>query len=150
MSTKSNYKKWVWEYERRRENLRSSYAKSRRHLTYKISSWKRQIRRIEEREKKIKHIYLYVNSFFDIDIKNINQGEVYNLAINVFYKYGMESGIQGSFLARFLNRKALYRAAVKRRMFTQSFKTSQANKETYHNFINYINNASENKLKKAS
>jgi len=142
MKSRAYYQRSIWKYEQRRKVLKgvygrtSEYGKRVKHITKKISTWKREIRRIDERVKKIPEIYKAVKDFFGIDIRVKGTTKKYSIAISCYYKYGMENGISGADLARYIGRVGLKQPSFQRLKFTRSFKTNQSNKQIYHNFVN--------------
>ena len=130
---------------KRREELRerfgshraNGYADAVKNIRAKISFCKRQIKRIDARNEKIKSILYSVNKFFGVDIKSNVSNKIHSLARNCYYKYGMEHGIEGSKLSAFIGRSKLS-AHKQRTRFTRSFKTNPENKKQYHNFLNSI------------
>lgn len=140
--SRKQYYTMVWQYKKRRYELKNKYTgreytKRRLRLQRKINTWKCQIKRIDSRNKRIKRLALAVNKYFGQNIKNIVCKKDHWLAMNVFYKYGIEDGIQGVFLAQYLKRKDYSMPSRLRLKFTKSFRTDKTNREEYHKFKKY-------------
>jgi hypothetical protein len=145
---KKHYQSLIWKYEKRRQAVRDKYKrgtpeyrKGTKQLTIKISRWKQQIRRIDARTDIASKIYLRINEFFETDIRIYNGSPTHALAIKCFYKYGIEFGLSGRFLGKFLNRKSLNMGSELRLRLTRSFKTNPDNRNIYHKLKSYINEA---------
>ena len=144
---RGDYYKKIWQYEKRRSDIRKKYgsrlsvgyAQRVMMITRKINQWKLQIKRIDKRNKKIESIQNSINSYFCVNIRDKIKSKTHSLARNCYYKYGMEHGIEGSKLSRFIGR-SLLSAHKQRTRFTRSFKTNNENKQQYHNFLNSLNN----------
>jgi hypothetical protein len=133
----SEYKKRIWQYEKRRE---ASYATSRR-LSAKIRQMKQCLAsreaRIEKANIKIDSLINAVNDFFSVDIKSSSRESVHQLARKVYYKIGLEMQLREVILCRRINRRSQI-ASYHREVFTASFKTNEENKKVFHNFKEYI------------
>ena len=140
LKDKNAYDKMLHEYERRIRNHIEATTRLRR----KVRILKKSIKRQEDRNNKLHQINKYVRQFTGHSVQNIggftgNKKEL-NLAKNLFYKYCLENGIQGNFVAKFCGMKYTDTVSKGRLNFTRSFKTNQYNKEQYHRFLEFINN----------
>lgn len=137
MLTKTEYKKRIWQYEKRREK---SYQTSRR-LSDKIRQMKACLASREVREKNINDKVMVllenINNFFCVDIKSGKTDYHHKLARNVYYKIGLEMQIQEAMLCRKINRRP-QTASYNREVFTKSFKDNPANKQAFYNFKDYL------------
>lgn len=127
MSSRSQYVSMIWIYKSRRLGL-----------TKKIAQWQNEIRRIDLRNSKQEKLKNCINEYFQVDIASRKMDEKHKMARNVYYKYGMENGFEGSFLCKAIGRTKTKIAAECRLRFTRSFKTNKTNKETYHKFTSYM------------
>lgn len=131
---KSYYIK-IWVYKKRREDYRQQGKKEQVYKTSrKIAQWKYQIGRIDKRNSIINDLILTVNEYFELDIRLRVYNKKYNLARNIFYKYGMEHRLEGTVLARSLGRTRGKTAGECRLRLTKSFRSNPEIKEIYHRF----------------
>lgn len=145
MDRKWYYKK-IWKYVEKRKEIKKRYKhgdpryKVRiKAIKMKIDTWRCQIKRIDARKEKISQILRAVNRYFVTDIRKKKYDKTRLMAVNVFYKYAMENGIEGAFLARHMNRKDVSIPSRLRLKFTRSFKDKPTHKEVYHNFKKFMN-----------
>jgi len=145
--TKNRYQQMVWVYKKRRSKLRERYGKRSaeygrraKPLTSKISIWNRQIKRIEDRNAKIKYIDKRICEFFCVTTM-LNSRRTKNsvgLARRVFVKYCLENGVRSVDLDKYLGLK---NACAKQRVrFTKSFNKHPESKKSYHKFVQYAKN----------
>lgn len=129
----------IYIYKQRREGYKAEGKKENYYqCTKKISQWSKGIRRLDERTSAINQMILAIDDFFEVDIKSRVLNTTHKLARNVFYKYGMENGIQGAFLSLALGRTRKKTASECRLRFTRSFPDNNGNKTTYHKFKSYM------------
>jgi hypothetical protein len=147
--TKAEYQKWIWEYERRREELRKKYkindpeylAKSKV-LQRKLDSWKQAVKLIEQRRNKIRALGNAVATFTGFNVRSCGGqkplSEQAKLARALFYKYGLENRIMAYFLRGYTGDKDKGTPDSCRRRFTQSFSKDHQNKELWLRFKDHI------------
>lgn len=137
---KNTYEKIYSEYQKRIE----SHQKIITSLRKKCKSLRRSIKRQGQRNDLLHETNKFVKDFTGYSVCNIGgntgRNKDLNLAKNLFYKYCLESGIQGGFIARFCGMKQTETVAKQRKIFTRSFATNKENKENYHRFLAYIKN----------
>lgn len=135
----SEYKKRIWQYEKRRKE---SYATSRR-LSAKIRQMKQCLAareaRVVKANKKIDSLINAVNDFFSVDIKSSSRESVHQLARKVYFKIGLEMQLREVLLCRRIKRRPQI-ASYHREVFTASFKSNEENKKVFHNFKQYYKN----------
>lgn len=145
MKDRAYYQRSIWKYEKRREQIRKryggyrkkGYAQAVKKIRRRLNSYRKQIKSIDARNKKIKELVDKINNFFEVNIKSKQKTLLLSLARSCYYKYGMEHGVDGSFLSVHIGRSRIT-AHKQRTRFTRSFKTNKKNKEQYHNFLNSI------------
>lgn len=137
---KNTYEKIYSEYQKRIK----SHQKIITSLRHKCKSLKRSIKRQGKRNDFLNEVNGFVKEFTGYSVFNIGgntgRNKDLNLAKNIFYKYCLESGVQGGFVARFCGMKQTETVAKQRKNFTRSFATNKENKENYHRFIAYVKN----------
>lgn len=146
--TKNQYQQAVNTYTKRRTELIrrqavaiASMRKRQRALSKKMDTWKNQLRRIEAREQRVKAAAAIVCEYFSVKTlvnQYGNRKRKMIMVLNVFYKYGIESGIGGKYLSHYTGCKTVPPAANQRRKFTASFRTNKNNLDTWHNFKAYV------------
>ena len=140
LKDKNAYDKMLHEYERRIRNHVNAVTRLRK----KCRILRKSIKRQEDRNNKLHEINKYVRHFTGYSVQNLggftgNNREL-NFAKNLFYKYCLENGIQGNFVAKFCGMKTTETVSKRRLVFTRSFKTNSYNKEQYHLFLEFIKN----------
>lgn len=126
MKTKNHYQRYIAEYTQRSNR----HKKAIRNIGKKLKLWKEQIKRIEKKEEKMILIKKYIIEYFgSIDAQTIGR--------SVFFKYCIENGINGCYVAQFL--KVFPSTPARARLiFTRSFKTKKENRESWHRFNQFI------------
>lgn len=145
---RSGYQSLIWEYKRRRNLYKENYKgelpiyKTERYiqLTMKISQWRKEIKRLDKRKRKIAYLLNSVNKYFSVRIQDRVRNEAHDLARKIYFKVGLESKICGTHLSRFIGRKHYDVAALNRRSLIKSFAVKPGNKQAYHNFKKYFEN----------
>lgn len=111
-------------------------------INSRIKTCKKAIKRIEDRESKVKRLDALVMEFFDVvSMRGSNSAgrvsdDLFLLARKVFYKYGMENGIKGSQLERYTGASS-WTAGRSRMQFTRSFTNNKNNYEKWKQFAEY-------------
>lgn len=138
MATKAEYKKWIWQYKRRRE----TFVKRQKALSAKIKIWKRQVKRMEDREKKVSALGGYIYSFMGYSVRNSGGNRRMPIEMRnsrgIFYKYGLENGIAGNLLREYTKDSAPGTPGRVRRWFNRKFQSNPSLREQYQAFCNYI------------
>jgi hypothetical protein len=127
------------EYNSRRDIVRQRIAKDRiilNRLTKKIKGYKQGLRVVKKNLERVKQVDIKISGFTGVMAK----GSSYNpkskqrdLSRDILCKYGIENGINGTIIARYLGYSS-GRPALKRRLFTRSFATSDNNREMWQRF----------------
>ena len=132
---KSNSKKWIWEYKRRRKILRDNIDR----IDHKIWVWQKAVEKIEGTEDFLKGLVNEVNEYFSVDITSRVSKQNVIVARSVYYKIAIESGIYGTVASKHIKRTKSY--GCKDRMnFTRTLKKNKSNREAFHNFKQYFEN----------
>lgn len=102
----------------------------------KIRSFQRSLRVIEKRQKTIINIAQKIEDFTGIDLikAKYSKSKAANLSRNLFFKYGIEHGISGNFLAEYCKIVNKGMPSIMRRKFTKTFETNVENKTSYYRF----------------
>ncbi len=111
------------------------YEQRRKRLTQKIQIWRSSLKKMDERSDEVIALIKEVNKYFGVDISD--KGYKILLARQCYFKYGLETGINGHRLEAPLKRPKNC-AINSRKYFTNSFKTNPSNKQAYHSFKNYM------------
>jgi hypothetical protein len=132
----------IFIYKQRRTEYKKNkikYAEKIRKLTYKISWMKKNLRLMEKNDmvKRVSKLLKLVNEYFVVDIKLRIREDKHILARNVYYKFGLESGLCGRKLCLLIGRTDPHRAYEGRASFTKSFKNKPENKIAFINFTRY-------------
>lgn len=134
-------------YMKRMENLKNEYSESSpfykarlEALRYKIRIWKKAIQRIEAKELQINDLVDKIEAFFGFSLRNTANSQTKEVvtAKKIFSKYGMENGIKGRTLSRYLGYVDEDTASKFRKQFTRSFIEHPENKELFNRFKNYV------------
>lgn len=150
LKSKNEYQKSIWKYHLRRESYKAKYGKTSetylklsRSIQLKLDTWKKAIKRIEIRDNLIKEIDDNITEFIGKSpYKSIHSTDQLTIvAKNIFFKYGIENGISGVYLADYAGLKYRIDASRYRLQFTRSFKTNKYNLEMWHRFKDYLNNS---------
>lgn len=148
----------IAEYERRRQKVKEKYGRTSEYkqrvkkIQTKIGGWNRDIKRIDERNNKIRAIGNALSTFIGYNVKDMGGEDssyggfitntlmqTANLAACIFSKYGMENGIAGNFLSEYMNRPSVTASRL-RLSFTRSWTKDPTKKDMYLRFKEYIKN----------
>lgn len=151
-TTRKEYITKIWMYKQRRAYYKLNYTGDEpysntygyKKLSMKISQWTKEIKRLDKRNEKIKRLLKSVNNYFDVDIKIKSAQKEVILAKKIYFKIGIESGICGTHLSRYLGKTYINEATYNRRTLTESFKTNPENKKAFHDFKNYLKEKNKN------
>lgn len=144
--TRSEYVSHIWEYKKRRNVVAKRIIADRKQVTQlqkKINRWANQIKIIDKRNDKIKSIDNAIKDFLGVSVKGrgidtSSKNTHLQLAKKIFYKYGIEQGINGAFLCKYTDTTNPYSASRSRILFTQSFQDNKENSEMYHRFLAHL------------
>jgi len=139
MPTRSEYVTMIWVYKARRKLIKDKWGTGKTvQLTKKISQWTKEIKRIDKRNEIIGNLIESVNNYFDVKIESKCMDAAHKLARKVYYKYGIETRMQGVWISKAIGMSRVHTATESRRIFTQSFKTNEYHKSIYHRFKAYL------------
>lgn len=105
---------------------------------------KQQMRRMDQRTFRIRNLAKAVARFFEVHLNSFTAkqvrgttGDKITLARKIYFKYGMERGITGSFLAAYIgyHPRIASRGRIK---LTRSFKTNKNNHDTWRRFVEFM------------
>lgn len=142
----------ILNYKKRIEEKKKKYGRwypGARRMNSKITTWKQHIKRIERRDLEMRKLDNYLKEFLGFSVKDtceknsLKQPHELRLARKIFYKYGLENGLRGNWLARYVGAKDKATPSRGRLEFTRSFKTNRGNKEMWERFKSYL---SENQI----
>lgn len=156
---------WLWTYKKRRDKLREkhgiksknqrfnpnmeAYNKDVARINQSIINLTARIKRIEQLSDRIKVLYDAVVKFTGTPLKgvkspkNVKNGALstdIGIAKALYYKYGLENGIENSQLRSYIGKGYYKEAARYRTMLTKSFATNTKNKEIWLNFKRFMKN----------
>lgn len=138
LKNKNAYEKMYHEYKKRIQQHKDSV----KFLTKKVRVLKKIITLREKRQEKLRTSASYIKDFFEVNVHkiggNIGRKKNEQIAKSVFYKYCIENGIRGSYIADYCGLKCKETPCKQRKCFTRSFKTNPENKEIYHRFLIYV------------
>ena len=143
LGSKNRYQQCIHMYLKRRDGYKEKYGvRSERYLELskginrKLSSYRRAIKRIEARDLIIKNLADKIYEFCGVSVwLSINKkDDNVEVAKNLFVKWGMENGIQGILLNRYIGGKGSWTASRRRMKFTKSFLFNANNKEMWMRF----------------
>lgn len=148
--TKNCFQSMIHTYTQRRRDIKKiwfgkpEYAKKVSVINRKLKSWKRSIKIIELKEKRLRVLDRLVMEYLDtpslFHIGPFGSKEIIK-AKRLFFKYGLENGFKGPLLESYIGIKPYTNVAVlHRKRFTKSFNTKPQNKELWHKFLNYAKN----------
>lgn len=150
MTERKQYYHKIYVYERRREALREKYwgtpeyKEKVRNINTKIGSWRRQIRVKDEDRRKTQVMALgnAVAIFLGYNVKDSASGSRGDkrrlLARAIFFKHGLESGINGKFLREYTGDSRKNAPTDSRISFNKSFTSFPEHKDIYHRFLKYM------------
>jgi hypothetical protein len=158
--SKHDYQKYISTYLQRREIIRKKfnvingnsacieYHEAVKNINKKIQNWRKQIRRIKKREKLIKELDNKIIEFMGASVKNTiyKNDKISNISRFIFYKYGLESGINGILLSQYVGSKRKELAGNGRKRFNKSFIKNEYNKEIWYRFKEFINKYDKYKI----
>lgn len=143
---KNGYQKLVWKYKKRREELKKdpfkkNYEARLRRINIRLEGFRHAIAKIEKKEKFMDSVIEKIIEYNGINVLKIPKQLRDTEKINTrycFYKYCIEHGIRGNFIANYLNQDN--ETAIRGRLFfTRSFNENPKNREFYHRFLQYMN-----------
>ena len=132
---KSNYKKWIWEYKRRRKRLRENIDR----IDHKIWVWQEAVKKLEGKEDFLKKLVSVVNEYFAVDITSRCSKQNVIIARSVYYKTAIESGVKGTVASNYIGRTKSY-GSKDRMKFTRTLEKNEVNRKAFHNFKNFYKN----------
>lgn len=155
---KNSYQQYISIYIRRRAELKANkditynYTKKLLNIKQKLDNWRRTLRKIEAREKRIQDLIDMIKDFTGSDVylnkRNYNKND--DISKGIFFKYGMEHRMGGAELSRYIGFSESATGSKNRFRFTRSFKDNPENKKIYHEFLQYVKFENERKKYQAS
>lgn len=150
---KNKLQSHIWEYKRRRGELREKYGVKNGlgapqiykekvyNINLKIRGWQKMIEDIEKRDNQLIAIANHLCYFLGINIKNsINYTDKkHRLARNIYYKYCLENNISATLVAEYVGASRGDIAARGRLSFNKSFEKHPENRDVYRRWETYIN-----------
>lgn len=138
--TSKGYASRIFTYKKRRAAFIKKSRKRLRNYTAKLKVWTREFRRAKAKEAQASKLMRDTNEYFQVDIRTKSNKRAIVLARYCFFKYGIDKKINGSLLVLTIGYNYPPKAYRDRKRFTQSFKKNTQNKNTYHQFKDYMQN----------
>lgn len=152
VKTKNRYQSMLWMYKKRRDTIRKNlyvwrgdnklYNMRVKKINLRIWYIRMRIKQIAKKERQVEDVIDRVKEFNDVDIRKLTgsgrKTEIEYLTRSSFFKYIMELGYEGSFVAAMTG---YFRTTpcMTRMEFQKTFKTNPENREFYHRFVEYMN-----------
>lgn len=144
MTRKNKYQALIATYKKRRVELRDelskTYKKRISRMSYKIKLWSREIRRIEEKEKKLDAIAQKIEEFTNVSVKRSypKQGKELNRARSWFFKYCLERGSRSIDLAEYTGCKLSCTPAKSRKRLNRLITSNSHERELWLRFKSFM------------
>lgn len=137
------YQKIIHEYNKRRAIYKEKYGRESlqyTRLSAKVYNYNKAVKRIKNINDRIKKLSNDIYEFMGQDIQRTKDPKTKEgkAAKGIFLKYGMQNGLYGVDLGKYIGIKGDWSAARYRIRFTKSFSTNNYNKQTYHSFLKFI------------
>lgn len=137
----------IYVYKKRIEALKPNsvsngltYIERKRRLQWRITSWESQIKKIDEsKSPAIKNIAEKVGQFIGYSVKGSKKMAI---GRKLFYRWGLENGIQGSLLSQYTGSTRNRTAAEVRIRFIRSLSTNPKDKDLWERFKIFMNEPS--------
>jgi hypothetical protein len=142
MPSRKDYISWIHTYENRRKNVKNhceqKIAKEKaaiRNMGKKIKLWRREIKRIDERNKKIRQIAKMIEEFSGINVKKSARSnkQFPRMIRMMFYKLCLEQKLQAKLVGEFMGVQGSNIARA-RRVFNGKLTTKSEEKELWDRF----------------
>jgi len=141
---RGKYYKYIFEYKKRRairkkklEEAQIEYRNSVAQINKKIKLWGREIRRIDERYRKIQKLKKAITIFTGYDLKTRNKKKDIKsreLARGLYYKYGLEHKMQGKELREVAGFSRVQQPTECRRWMTKQIVSDPKMRQQWENF----------------
>lgn len=137
---------WIKEYQKRRKKFIEKYGRDspfarERILNFdrKINNYYQMVRRIDMRYD-VSMLKSTTEEFFNVSLENSwdSIDPSVQLAVNIFYKHGLEIGLKGPELASITGELRKYRVSRIRLHFVRSFNKHPEYRTVWNNFLLYI------------
>jgi len=152
VKTKNRYQSMLWMYQKRRETIRKNlytwrgdnkeYNKRVKNTNLRIWYIRMRIKQIAKKQNQVEDVIDRVKEFNGIDIRKLTgpgkRTRLEYLTRSSFFKYIMELGFEGSFVAA-MTGYFKTTPCTTRMEFQKTFKDNKENREFYHRFIQYMN-----------
>lgn len=126
------------------QRMLSTYLERRRRMNEKIARLREAIKNRKIRKDNLDFYRNICIEYFGVDINKINRyskkrTESERIAIRSFCRYGIENGIAGSDISRYLGYKNIGFAASERMKLLKQFKKDEQARQTYRKFAMFMN-----------
>lgn len=147
MNVRGRLQARIWNYQHRRDRAREMYGigsprykKTSQNATREIYNCTRRMKRIDKITEKLNRINRRMVDFLGISVHGNGNSRDKNvcMARNLFYKYCLENGITGNYVADFCGLSKKVQPCEQRLTFTRSFANRPANREMWHRFQAYM------------
>jgi len=133
------YRRRRKEYEDRYKATNpEQYRKLCKSIWRAMDNWRRQIKRLDEKEKVVKSLYTKVKEFTGYYPSGTTRDKRRVLARGLYYKWGMENGIPGNYLRMQAGHTRVLTPSNTRMKFTRSLSTSPENRTIWKNFKKFM------------
>lgn len=140
--TKREYQTAISQYKAKRDQLTRRYRQQSRTITARIKIWERAVRRIAEREEKIRQADLLVAGFSGFQVKKgitLKTPAARKLLYKrLFARYTLENGCQSKEVSAYMGYSTGYRAAFLRSDFIRLAQTDPAYRDAWARFKQYL------------
>lgn len=129
-------KKYSFSFSNKVDNTK--YNKASKGITTKIKIWNKQIKAIDKKSKEVARLYRIVAQFVGYGfIRRRVRGE-HKIGKAIYYKYGMESGMQAIDLRQYIGMSREGQPWQYRIWFNKSFDTNPEYRDIWNRFKQYI------------
>ena len=150
------YTSHIWNYEDRIKKKRLMllkankvekirYEASIKGMELKIKQWRKEMVKAEVISNKTVAIGNLVSTFMGMNVRSSRNSTDPKMEVArcIFFRYCLEEGVPGDYLAEYTGYKDRELASTKRKAFINSFKTTPENKELWMRFKEYVERQSQ-------
>lgn len=144
VKTKNEYQQLIHIYVARSKAMRKKHGYGTPEhrasivgINKKLKTWRSQIWALNKREAKLKELYKNVTEFIGFPPTSSLEAKY------IYIKWGMEHGLRGTYLGRYIQVKNLKGVSEMRKRFTLSFAKYPERRELYQRFKLFIKDKQE-------
>jgi len=142
----SNYLNKVWKQEKKREQeyrilseITKEHKKKIALISAKLKVLNRQVKRVREREQKVRHIIKAAEEFTGIKLDYKNQTREASIGRDLIYKFALERKIEGNIICHIIKCDRTV-PSVQRNRFNRYYMIQPEYRDKWYNFKQFINN----------